>query len=61
MTLYNITMPIEKKADDECSTVQVKLCGESKKKVLKKQKELNETGFPRVGKALAILKLILGK
>jgi len=53
-------MPIPKKSDDECSTVQVKLCGESKKRVLKKQKELNKK-FPRVGKALAILKLILGK
>lgn len=61
MALYNITMPIPKKADDECSTVQVELCGESKKKVLEKQKELNKKGFPRVGKALAILKLILGK
>jgi len=61
LALYNITMPIEKKPDDECSTVQIKLCGESKKKVLAKQKELDKKGFPRVGKALAILKLILGK
>lgn len=54
-------MPIKEKADDECTKVQVNLCGESKKKVLDKQKELNKKGFPRVGKALAILKLILGK
>ncbi len=54
-------MPITPKSDDECTTVQVELCGESKKKVLEKQKELKKKGHPKPGKAIAIKKLILGK
>lgn len=54
-------MPIIPKADEECTTVQVELCGESKKKVLDKQKELKKKGHPKPGKAIAIKKLILGK
>jgi len=57
--LYN--MAIQRKADDECSSVMVDLCGEAKAKVLDKQKEMEAKGFPRPGKALAIIKLILGK
>lgn len=54
-------MPIDKKSDDECSSVQVELCGEVKAKVLDKQNELKEKGHPKPGKAIAIKKLILGK
>lgn len=54
-------MPIKKKADDECSSVQVELCGEVKAKVLEKQKQLKKRGHPKPGKAIAIKKLILGK
>jgi len=54
-------MAIPPKRDDECSSVNVELCGEAKRKVLAKQKEIKEKGYPKPGKALAILKLILGK
>jgi len=54
-------MPITPKADDECSTVLVELCGEVKKKVLAKQKQLKKKNHPKPGKEIAIKKLILGK
>lgn len=60
-TRYIITMPIVPKSDNECSSVQVELCGEVKQKVLEKQKELKQKGHPKPGKAIAIKKLILGK
>jgi len=54
-------MPIKPKADDECSTVLIKICGEVKKKVLAKQRELKKANHPKPGKEIAIKKLILGK
>jgi len=54
-------MPIKPKADDECSTVLIELCGDVKKKVLAKQRELKKKGYPKPGKEIAIKKLILGK
>lgn len=54
-------MPITPKKDDECSSVLVDLCGEVKKKVIAKQKELQKANHPKPGKEIAIKKLILGK
>jgi hypothetical protein len=53
-------MAIQEKDEQECTTVQVSLCGEVKKRVKEKQKELKEAGLP-YSKPLAIQKLILGK
>ena len=54
-------MPITPKKDDECRSVLVDRCGEVKKKVLAKQKELTKANHPKPGKEIAIKKLILGK
>lgn len=53
-------MAIPEKGDDECAQVKVTLCGESKKIVKAKQRELKEAKLP-YGKEYAIIKLILGK
>lgn len=54
-------MAITPKRDDECSSVNVRLCDVAKKIVLAKQQELKENGFPKPGKAKAIVQIILGR
>ena len=53
-------MAIPEKNENECCQVIVDLCGEAKKIVKEKQKELKEAKLP-YGKSFAIVKLILGK
>lgn len=62
--LYDIIyydMAIPEKSINECSTVLVEICGEAKRLVVEKRNELKEKGYPKPGKAQAIIKLILGK
>lgn len=54
-------MAIPEKSINECSTVLVEICGEAKRLVVEKRNELKEKGYPKPGKAQAIIKLILGK
>lgn len=53
-------MAIPEKTEGECCKVTVNLCGEAKKIVKAKQKELKESKLP-YAKSLVIVKLILGK
>lgn len=51
-------MPIPQKKDNESVQVKINLCGEAKKIVKAKQKELKEAGLP-YGKNIVIIQLIL--
>jgi len=53
-------MPIPEKPESECSTVIVNICGEVKKRVIAKKREVRNAGM-NCSNELAILKLILDK
>lgn len=53
-------MAIPEKPITECTKVIVNLCGEAKRKVIEKKKEIRGNGMP-CSNELAIIKLILEK
>jgi len=53
-------MAIPEKPESECSKVIVTLCGDAKKKVLQKKREIRESGMS-CSNELAIIKIILEK